>query len=76
MLLLLGPARRDASSGRGHVPGGHALGSASAGFQVESGNQTSDWGHWVTMPGKIKNGDTPDVGGPDAFAHLDEDVRR
>jgi beta-glucosidase/6-phospho-beta-glucosidase/beta-galactosidase len=56
-------------------PANMLWGSASAGFQVESGNQTSDWGHWVTMPGKIKNGDKPDLGGPDALAHLDEDVK-
>lgn len=56
-------------------PAGMLWGSASAGFQVESGNTTSDWGHWVQTAGKIKNGDKPDVGGPDALAHMDEDIK-
>lgn len=49
-------------------------GSASAGFQVEKGLPNTDWGIWVRTPGKIKNGDTPDNGGADAFAHIEEDV--
>lgn len=55
-------------------PSNMLWGSATAGFQVEKGNTTSDWGHWVTMAGKIKNGDQPDVKGPDALAHMDEDI--
>jgi beta-glucosidase/6-phospho-beta-glucosidase/beta-galactosidase len=49
-------------------------GSASAGFQVEKGLPNTDWGAWVKTPGKIKNGDDPDVGGADALTHIDEDV--
>jgi beta-glucosidase len=49
-------------------------GSASAGFQVEKGLPNTDWALWVKTPGKIKNGDNPDVGGADALAHIDEDV--
>ena len=55
-------------------PVGMLWGSATAGFQVEKGNATSDWAHWAALPGKIKNADTPDVGGPDALAHVDEDI--
>jgi hypothetical protein len=55
-------------------PKGMLWGSATAGFQVEKGNATSDWGHWAQLPGKIKNADKPDVGGPDALAHLDDDI--
>jgi beta-glucosidase len=49
-------------------------GSATAGFQIEKGLDATDWGKWVTTPGKIRGGDQPDVGGPDALAHIDEDV--
>ncbi len=49
-------------------------GSASAAFQVEKGITGTDWSKWVETPGKIKNGDKPDVGGADALAHIDEDV--
>jgi beta-glucosidase len=49
-------------------------GSSTAGFQVESGDTHTDWAHWVATPGKIKNGDSPDVGGPDALDHIDDDV--
>lgn len=55
-------------------PPGFMWGSASAAFQVEKGLGNTDWGIWVGTPGKIKNGDSPDVGGPDALAHIDEDV--
>ncbi|HEY1694794.1 MAG TPA: family 1 glycosylhydrolase [Polyangiaceae bacterium] len=48
-------------------------GSSTAGFQVESGDVHTDWSHWVAS-GKIPSGDSPDVGGPDALAHLDDDV--
>jgi beta-glucosidase len=49
-------------------------GSASAGFQVERSLPNTDWGIWVKTPGKVKNGDDPDVGGADALAHIEEDV--
>ena len=49
-------------------------GSSTAGFQVEKGDVHTDWSHWVATPGKIKNGDSPDVGGPDALAHIADDV--
>ncbi len=49
-------------------------GTATAAFQVEKGDLHTDWAHWVATPGKIKNGDLPDVGGPDALAHVDDDI--
>lgn len=55
-------------------PANMLWGSATAGFQVEKGNTTTDWGHWVEIAGKIKNGDKPDVNGPDALAHIDDDI--
>lgn len=54
-------------------PKGFLFGSATASFQIESGNGNTDWGVWASLPGKIKNGDKPDDG-PDALAHIDEDV--
>ncbi len=39
---------------------------------MESGLQT-DWVKWADKPGKVQAGSKPD-GGPDTFAHLDEDV--
>ncbi|MBX3190139.1 MAG: glycoside hydrolase family 1 protein [Labilithrix sp.] len=55
-------------------PSGFLWGSASAGFQVEKGLGNTDWGKWVKTPGKIKDGEDPDVGGADALAHIAEDV--
>jgi len=49
-------------------------GSATAAFQVEKGLTATDWSAWVKTPNKIKNGDDPDVAGPDALAHVDEDI--
>lgn len=49
-------------------------GSATAAFQIERGLERTDWGIWVRTPGKIKGGGDPDRGGPDALAHIDEDV--
>jgi beta-glucosidase len=49
-------------------------GSASAAFQVEKGLSNTDWGIWVDTPGKIKNGDHPERGNPDALANVDADV--
>lgn len=54
-------------------PKGFLMGSATASFQVERGNGATDWGVWATLPGTIKNDDKPDDG-PDALAHIDEDV--
>ena len=60
------------------APGGKPVpflfGSSTAGFQVESGDTHTDWAHWVATSGKIAGGDSPDVGGPDALAHIDDDV--
>jgi beta-glucosidase/6-phospho-beta-glucosidase/beta-galactosidase len=56
-------------------PAGFLWGSSTAGFQVEKGDAHTDWAHWAATPGKIKNGDSPDQGGPDALAHADDDVR-
>jgi beta-glucosidase/6-phospho-beta-glucosidase/beta-galactosidase len=55
-------------------PAGFMWGTATAAFQVEKGDGHTDWSGWVSTPGKIKNGDTPDNGGPDAFAHVDDDI--
>lgn len=49
-------------------------GSATAGFQVEKDLPSTDWGVWVKTPGKIKNGDDPNVNGDDALAHIQDDV--
>jgi beta-glucosidase/6-phospho-beta-glucosidase/beta-galactosidase len=49
-------------------------GTSTAGFQVENGDVHTDWSHWVAVPGKIVNGDSPDVGGPDALDHIADDV--
>ncbi|HVY44865.1 MAG TPA: glycoside hydrolase family 1 protein [Minicystis sp.] len=54
-------------------PAGFLWGAATAGFQVETGLDATDWGVWAMTPGKIQNGDDPNQG-PDAFAHVDEDV--
>jgi beta-glucosidase/6-phospho-beta-glucosidase/beta-galactosidase len=62
-----GPAEVD-------FPAGFMWGSSTAGFQVESGDAHTDWSHWVASSGKIANDDSPDVGGPDALNHIDDDV--
>jgi len=49
-------------------------GTATAGFQVEKGDDSTDWAAWVATAGKIANGDNPDVGGPDALGHIAADV--
>jgi beta-glucosidase len=48
-------------------------GSSTAGFQVEKGDSNTDWSQWVAS-GKIPSGDNPDVGGPDALDHIDDDI--
>ena len=55
-------------------PDGFLWGSATAGFQIERGLPNTDWGVWAATEGKIAGGDHPDVGGPDALAHVAEDV--
>ncbi len=55
-------------------PAGFAWGSATAAFQVEKGLTSTDWGAWVRTAGKIKNMDDPDLLGPDALAHIDDDI--
>src|ERR1700722_9818403 len=54
-------------------PTGFLWGSPTAGYQVEMGDSHTDWSHWVAS-GKIPSGDSPDVGGPDALDHIDDDV--
>jgi beta-glucosidase/6-phospho-beta-glucosidase/beta-galactosidase len=54
-------------------PEGFLFGSATAAYQIEKGIDGSDWSAW-TAAGKAKNKERPDVGGPDALAHIDEDV--
>ncbi len=76
LVSLCAVACSSPSSDDGSVsfPKGFLWGSATAAFQVEKGNANSDWAAWVETPGKIKNGDKPSVNGPDAFAHIDEDI--
>ncbi len=49
------------------------FGAASAGMQIEKGLTHADWYQWANLPGKVAGGAKPDDG-PDAFAHIDEDV--
>ncbi len=55
-------------------PAEFLFGSATAGFQVEKGNTAADWWVWANTQNRIANGDHPDRGGPDALAHVDDDV--
>ncbi|HWL86434.1 MAG TPA: family 1 glycosylhydrolase, partial [Polyangiaceae bacterium] len=55
-------------------PAGFLWGSSTSAFQIETGNDNTDWGNWVALGGKIKGNATPDVGGPDALAHIGDDV--
>ncbi len=55
-------------------PSGFLFGAASAGMQIEKGLVHADWYQWANVAGHIQNGDKPDDG-PDAFAHVDEDVK-
>lgn len=55
-------------------PSGFLFGAASAGMQIEKGLVHADWYQWAAVPGHVQNGDKPDDG-PDAFAHLDDDVQ-
>ena len=43
-------------------------------MQIEKGLTHADWYHWAKLPGKVVGGDDPD-NGPDAFAHLADDVK-
>ena len=56
-------------------PQGFLWGSATSAFQTEKGLVHTDWSKWVATPGKIKRGETPDVGGPDSLNHIDDDIR-
>ena len=55
-------------------PAGFMFGASTAAFQVEAQDVHTDWSHWTAIPGKIKNGDTPDPNGPDALNHVDDDI--
>ena len=56
-------------------PNSFMWGTATAAFQIEKGDVNTDWGQWVQLtPSKIKNGDKPDNGGPDALNHVDDDI--
>ncbi|MBL8719117.1 MAG: glycoside hydrolase family 1 protein [Myxococcales bacterium] len=57
-----------------NFPKGFLFGAASAAMQIEKGLPNSDWYQWAKLPGKVINGDNPDDG-PDALAHVDEDVK-
>lgn len=54
-------------------PADFLWGSATAGFQIESGLSNTDWGIWATLDGTIDDDDKPDDG-PDALNHIDADV--
>jgi beta-glucosidase len=56
-------------------PEGFVWGTATAAFQVEKGLGATDWGVFATIPDNIAGGDLPDDG-PDAFAHVDDDIER
>src|SRR3954462_9108660 len=64
----------DAGPSEVTFPSSFLWGTATAGFQVEKGDAHTDWAHWAAIAGKIKGGDSPDVGGDDALAHVDDDV--
>jgi beta-glucosidase len=56
-------------------PNSFLWGTATAAFQIEKGDVNTDWSAWVNLtPSKIKNGDKPDDGGPDALNHIDDDI--
>jgi beta-glucosidase/6-phospho-beta-glucosidase/beta-galactosidase len=55
-------------------PAAFLWGTSTSGFQVEEGDVNTDWSHWVAVQGKIVNGDSPDVGGPNALGHIADDV--
>ncbi len=55
-------------------PKGFLFGAASAAMQIEKGLDKSDWYEWAKLPGKVVGAESPDAG-PDALAHLDEDVK-
>jgi len=78
------PSADGASSDADAAPAGPASvsfpstfmwGSATAGFQVEKGDDNTDWAAWVAMSGKIQDGDSPDMGGPDALDYIPQDVQ-
>jgi beta-glucosidase len=69
------PASPDAPPAEVTFPQSFMWGSATAAFQIEKGNVHTDWSKWVALGGKIKRGDDPDKGGPDALNHIDDDVR-
>ena len=81
LAILLSCSKSSTSSTSGDLPDAVTFppafmwGTATAAFQVEKGSAHSDWAKWVTLPGKIKNGDLPDARSPDALAHIDEDVQ-
>jgi beta-glucosidase len=69
------PASPDAPPAEVTFPQNFMWGSATAAFQIEKGDVHTDWSKWVALGGKIKGGDDPDKGGPDALNHVDDDVR-
>lgn len=76
VLGIAGACHSSASAGppsEVDFPPGFKWGSSTAGFQVEAGDVNTDWSHWVAS-GKIPSGDSPDVGGPDALDHIDDDI--
>ena len=49
-------------------------GTSTAAFQVEKGDSNTDWAAWAALPGKIKDGGSPDIGGDDALNHIPGDI--
>ena len=56
-----------------HFPTGFRWCVASAAYQVEGGNLTSDWSDWEQTPGHIKNNETALVA-VDHWNRIDEDI--
>ena len=54
-------------------PASFVFGTATAATQIEGGCATSDWHAFARLPGRVKNGDTPDVA-CDSWRRWREDV--
>jgi beta-glucosidase/6-phospho-beta-glucosidase/beta-galactosidase len=55
-------------------PSGFLWGTSTAAFQTEAFDTYTDWEEWADTPGKIANGDDPNVGGDDSLDHIDDDI--
>jgi beta-glucosidase/6-phospho-beta-glucosidase/beta-galactosidase len=55
-------------------PASFLWGTSTAAFQTEKNDVNTDWEQWTETPGKIANGDDPNVGGDDSLDHIDDDI--